>query len=377
MTVRRIAKYLTAAAVALSLHSCGRSDTPVTPPQKVEDVTLELEISLAEYPSSHTRAFSPSDDNTFEGPASDFEKIRTLRVVIVRNGDDDTKGIVEHNRLVMVNPSTGDILDDNLRFRVSSGEKKRIWIFANEAAVPYDFDAISEGSPFPSDKVADIRLSRLPNAALIDNSPASSVRRYIPMSEVFDVDVPKPQGTGDFFRLEHLFIVRSSVKFSFCITADDDYPESGVSVTGIKVYGLADSGWFMPRNTVYDPAKGTPSANPLHGRYITSFETPDDAGWSDYDFGGFPPVEIKGGTDQSITPYIYFPESKRQGNRPFMVSVVLDDNSEFLSPLPLDIMEIPRNTHVKVNIRMTSTGISPEVVLLPYTGVFLDPEFVI
>lgn len=112
-----------AAAVALSLQSCGDTDAPTTPQRHGEDVTLELEISLAEYPSSHTRAFSPSDDNTFEGPASDFEKIRTLRVVIVRNGDDGTKGIVEHNRLVMVNPSTGDILDDNLRFRVSSGEK--------------------------------------------------------------------------------------------------------------------------------------------------------------------------------------------------------------------------------------------------------------
>ena len=81
------------------------------------------------------------------GPVSDYEKLRTLRVMIVHAGEEKT-GVVEHNRMVLVEPSSGAILNDDLRFKVSSGERKHIYLFANEAAVSYDFSSIAEGELF-------------------------------------------------------------------------------------------------------------------------------------------------------------------------------------------------------------------------------------
>lgn len=374
--------YIHAAALAAAsiLSGCSgeNNDTPLNPDDVTgKDVTLSLNIMMSEFPQSKiTRAqFPDSDDMSFEGPVSDYEKARTLRVLIV-HAEGDMAGVVEHNRMVMTDPGTGAIINDNLRFKVSSGEKKKIYLFANEAAVNYDFSAIKEGEPFPENEVADARISRRSGAAFIDNSQSSVEKTYVPMSEVFEIDVPVPDRPEDFFRIENLFVTRSTLKFSFHFSTAPDYPAEGVSVTGVRIYGLANECYYLPQNTIYDPGKYSPSANASGGRYITSFTTPADVTYSDYMFAPFSPIEIKEGMDVTLTPYVYFPESKRKnGTEPFRVSVVLDNGTELLTPRSLSLEDIPRNTHVKINIEMRSTDADASVILLPYTGIVLEPDF--
>ncbi|MDE7115995.1 MAG: hypothetical protein K2O56_06185, partial [Muribaculaceae bacterium] len=256
MNLRKRYRQIAALAFAAFLTGCG-NDTPFMPEEPgmdgTGDVTLSLNIALSESGTgARTRApFPGSDDLTFEGPVSDYEKLRTLRVVIVHAGEEQT-GIVEHNRMVLVEPSTGAILNDNLRFKVTSGERKQIYLFANEAAVSYDFSSITEGGIFPKTEVESIRLSRQSNASLVDNSASTVEKTFIPMSEMFVIDVPVPESPVDLFRTEHLFVTRSAIKFSFHFSVAEDFPSEGVSVTGIKLYGLADECYYLPRNTVYD-----------------------------------------------------------------------------------------------------------------------------
>ncbi|MDE7114845.1 MAG: hypothetical protein K2O56_00285, partial [Muribaculaceae bacterium] len=127
--------------------------------------------------------------------------------------------------------------------------------------------------------------------------------------------------------------------------------------------------------TVYDPGKYTVSGDPSGGRFITAFETPADTPFSDYMFAPFSPLEIKPGMEATISPYVYFPESKHDGQKPFRLSVALDNGTELLTPRDLTLDAIPRNTHVKINIEMKSTDADASVTLLPYTGVSLEPDF--
>ncbi len=372
--------YIVTLLTASLLTACGNDIPSISTLKDAEEgkgVTLTLNIAMSEFPETEqTRApFPDSDDMSFEGPVSDYEKMRTLRVIIV-HGEGNETGIVEHNRMVTADLSSGAIINDNLRFKVTSGEKKDIYLFANEAATGHDFGSIAEGSVFPEEEIRDIRISRRSGAAFIDNGTSSVEKRFVPMSEMFEIDVPTPVGDSDFFQIEHLFVTRSTVKFSFHFSTPEDYPAQGASVTGIKLYGLADECYYLPRNTSYDPGKYTPAFDNGGGRYITSFDTPDGTSFSGYTFAPFSPIEIKEGMDAAMSPFIYFPESKREGGtKPFRISVVLDNGTEFLVPRNLSLDNIPRNTHVKINILMKSTDVDASVTLLPYTGVWLNPDF--
>lgn len=357
-----------------TLCACGSNEDPEMPEANGR-VMLDLNVAVAEAPTA-TRAFPDTENGSFENPTSAYEGVNTLRVVIVHRGG-DLNGIIEHNRQVAVNYQTGNIINDNLRFSVTSNEYKRIYLFANEASVDYDFSKLEPGTPFPEEEVNAIELTRKPNAAYIDNSAASYNHRFVPMSEVFDVNVPEPETDLLTYQTEYLFLTRSLIKFSFCFLTKPGYGQSGVKIRGVKIEGLANSGYYMPKATVYDPAKYNVSSNPLKGRYIVSFSTPADPGYSNYDFPfDIPAEEIKDGLDKSYSPLIYFPESKTPQSARYKLSLLLDGpGAEFLTPEPLEITDIPRNTHVKVNITLTSTSIKPEVVLLPYTECILEPDF--
>lgn len=370
--------YAAAACGALLLQGCGSDPLagPDSPDAASSTVTLNLRVAMAEFPDKGlTRAAFPgSDDLTFEGPLSDYEKIRTLRVIIV-HADGENAGKVEHNRLVTTDTSSGAVINDNLRFRVADGEKKKIYLLANESATGYDFDTIREGEAFPEAEVADIRISRRSGAAFIDNGTTEIVKTYVPMSEVFVADIPQNTSARELEITEHFFVTRSTVKFSFHFSVPEDYPASGVSVTGVRLYGLADQGWYLPSATIYDPEKYSPALSG-GGRYITSFSTPAGVSFSGYTFAPLDPIEIKKGMDKTFSPFIYFPETDREAaDHPFRVSVVLDNGTEFLIPRDLTLDRIPRNTHVKINIEMRSTDADASVTLLPYTGIWLDPDF--
>lgn len=362
---------------ALFLPGCGDASSSLLPGddeiRENTDVKLSLTVSIGEPMTerSSTRTFTTDGNDPFEKPVTVYEKASTLRIIIVRPG-----GIVEHNRKVALDDK-GNPVNDNLEFTVTGGEKKRIYIFANEAKVSYNFDEIHDNAIFPEKDVADLLLSREAGKSFIDNT--SDDKEYIPMSEFFDVYVIAP--TEDVNRRQNakLFVTRSLIKFSFSLSVDNDaaLPESGINITSIRVGDLANSCYFLPHDTEYDPGKYTESSRPLSGREITSFSTPVVNDFSPYVFNLSSPFAVTPGNDKDYPEYIYFPESKLMpGKEKFTVSIIMDgDYPAWFDPKPLEITSIPRNTHVKVNIRIKKTEIVPEVVLLPYTGVTLNPSF--
>ena len=128
----------------------------------------------------------PDKDNFFEGVDSKYEKIRTLRVIILHQ-DDET---VEHNKVFTLSED-GDVRYDYMKFKVRGGEKKRIYLFANEQSIDYNFDNLKVNSRFPTSEIADLTIQAT-DGLLIDNT--GTEKRYIPMSEVWsDIDIKMPQ----------------------------------------------------------------------------------------------------------------------------------------------------------------------------------------
>lgn len=372
---------LTVAMCSWMLMSCsGEQDMPDV---RVNTATLHLSVDVGDLPQP-TRALT--GDGTFEDPASKYERVHTLRVVIVR-----ANGVIEHNRMVTVRPdfsgstiTSNNIIGDNLKFKVIAGESKTIYLFANERAVDFNFqDKLPVGAAFPTAEVEGILLTRRPDAAFIDNGLGVTEKdmRYIPMSESFFVQIPEATGNVEDELKEHLFLTRSLIKFSFCFITQTGFSMEGITVDAIKIEGLANTGYYMPHvaDNQYSPGKYMDA--PDNGeRTITAFEVPAETGASAYTFPVNVPItagmDTSGGTGYpALTPAVYFPESKT--NSSYLVSLTFRNEWQngVLESQPLLIKDIARNTHVKINIEIEDRRINATVTLLPYTGVSLNPSF--
>lgn len=371
------------------LTACSQSDIEVNP----QDVTLDLTVVVNDggiSNNSSTRAFPDTEDGSFEAPANDREKLSTLRVIIVHTVDG--KQVVEHNRMVGIDYNTGNVINDNLQFRVKSNESKQIYLFGNEKWAGfyngstavwepiYNFDALLPGSEFPIAEIEALQIRRAQNQPVLDNTGTNYTRYgFVPMSEFFTVEIPEPHGEADRFIAKTLFVTRSLVKFSFNFTVSDDFWQEGARIAGVRVEGMADNCYYLPNNTVYSPGKYEVSTEDLEGRYITSFEDPSTVTYSNCDLGmtlPFPEInsDLKGDKGDYY-PLIYLPETKAPAGGTIRVSLLLEGSNQWLTSQPLQLTELPRNTHLKVNVTLKSTTIAPEVELLPYTGVNLNPDF--
>lgn len=364
-------------ALTALMTACSDSDTE-TPdlPEKAQKVNLVISVATVEsQPSAQSRATEEGDDKyTFEDPATDYEKMHTLRVIVV-NADNRVEGNV---------PVTADAPTDRLEditIPVMGGEYKDVYLIANEESVSYDFSALYDGAVFPRDVIADLTLNA-PAAGqpIYDNSGAA--RSYLPMSEQFTVYV-KEASEENFIQRETYFITRATVKFSFSFKSDGPV-EADYNVAAVRFSSLADKQYFMPRNTEYLPSKytATPSSSP--GRLITAYDVPADVTYAPYTFmlpdGGFP---VNSTLDAGQTPFLYFPESKFGGDeQKYYATVALSDRSNPSAGLTWfpevelpNLPSLPRNTHVIINFELSGSTLNATVDVLPYTGVYLNPDF--
>lgn len=83
-------------------------------------VNLDLNVALSDIAIPRSRVSSDA------APANDDEKMQTLRIIVVR-----PDGTVEANRFVK--PSVALVYDRQERFKVVGREKKRVYLFVNEA----------------------------------------------------------------------------------------------------------------------------------------------------------------------------------------------------------------------------------------------------
>lgn len=130
--------------------SCAHHDPDAPDPALPEgSVYLTLQVrALDDTPpcpdAAQAPAFEENDTTGFENPATDYEKMHTLRVIIVR-----PDGEVEYNRFLRITGAGLPQEPDDMTFIVKAGESKKVYLFANEAAVPYDFSQIRPETRFP------------------------------------------------------------------------------------------------------------------------------------------------------------------------------------------------------------------------------------
>lgn len=410
---------LFAAVACGSCSSEGGIDLPDEPDPAsplLPEVYLNLNVGvLPQSAASRSRAYEVDDDNYFEAPEFKYERMNTLRVIIVRGSRitpidalPDSAGYVEHNQLFKFN-ELGLVQFDNMTFKVRSGENKKIYLIANEAFIKsrngIDFDDLKVAEKCTENFIENIILKAEAGQPLIDNTGDNPF--YIPMSEEFDMDIPIPENPLDYQIDKSFFITRAAVKFSFTINCTGS--DNSFYLKGITVNSLADREYLLPNTAVYDPETGllangenVPSSSPapdVAGHFTTTYNVPENLDYKSYtfDFGKTYPITK---TATLISPQIYFCESKLgydynadlttvldPKKRPYTVNITIahtetdDEGNETLVESTLgpaylpNLPTLPRNTHVKVDMTLTGTYLSATVELVPYISVTLDPLF--
>lgn len=380
MNLKRLIYGAAFALGGLLAGSCAHRDDPDGPDPALPEGSVYLTLhvrALDDTPPSYAKAHVYEENDTigFQLPATEYEKIHTLRVIIVR-----PDGAVEENRLLTYNADGLPLLQGDLTFVVKGGEKKKIYLFANEESVDYNFTAIAAEKPFPAEEVENITLSAGLDGYLIDNSGGS--KAYIPMSEVFDVNIKIPESTADLHQSASLFVTRAAVKFSFEVKGVPDLPSgSSLYVNAVSISGMSDREYLLPRNTVYKPTKYEPSDYTYDGRFITQYEVPSDTVLKPYTFRmpNATLLPVKAGQSAAYTPFIYLPESNDTASYKVTVDFQggTQSHPDFMGVATLPNLPIlPRNTHVKVVITVTKPNtVNMDVTVLPYLSVKLDPVF--
>lgn len=426
------------------------------------NVTLTLNVSISDSRDDNgTRAEKfdtvPAKNN--------YELINTLRVIIVR--EDNT---VECNREITLSPDVAVKTFGDLKFQVSTTEgkidgllrteKKRIYLIANEASIQpnpnngmdvvrylsglkaghyekventtsevgkTNDDIVTDkpdslvyvkGDPFSPQTAASLIIynewpngsnGSKPDIAVPYINNEGQRKKYIPMTEFFDIEVTENLKTGlnNKEQVEDLFITRNLVKFQFSITAAPG--TTPFKVTEITFDGLMQEEYLF-LNGEYTPRKEEGDINSK--RQITKFETPGYQGKNKcpYIFKpgnfGFNSASENPEYQDTYLPLLYFCETQtnvfKEGKPDFRVGIdveypfteevvdkdgkpVLGEDGKPMTQPVTNHFEaqtlgnlpyfIPRNTIVDVKMNLKDGELSAVATVYPYTGVWLNPEF--
>ena len=341
-----------------------------------------------------SRSLSRADDYYFELPDLASEKMNSLRVIIVKlNDGSDSRDTIMYNRFEpMTIPET---IIGGLKYKIEFATSYNIYVIANESGLPESVQTVlgslAEGSVYETNSLENIEISAEAAGQPIIDNMGSDGRRLIPMTEKFSFrSNSRPVNDVETYTetiYKDLFVTRAVSKFSFNFYKSEDYAEDNpLEIRAVRIYGLGEKEYFIPKDTKYSPDKDLPSDNQYKGRLITEFAVPLNNASGDYTFNGFDPVTVSSLTtpDDASTaakvcfsPELYFPETHgRSREDEFMCSISFDGET-YLKPVKLpNLSALPRNTHVVVNITiMPRRAIVCEVDLVPYRGCVLDPWF--
>ena len=336
-------------SLPLLFASAGCSDTVGDVVPESVMVNLQINVAASDIASPRTRA-------GYEEAQSDDERMRTLRIVVVR-----ADGTIEHNRFLRLTSAVERYGDET--FRVYGRETKRIYLFANELTsrigvdgvshplIDFDLGSLAVGTEFPSERVEGLTLSL--------QSASEQIVGALPMSECHTVEVPDSDCSCD------LTITRAAVKFSFLITN-----RSGreVSLTGLSIDKMSRAEYLLPHNVERD-----------ENGDIVDYDVPAagvNNGYYTFRLGGGLPVKLARNVQKRLAP-IYLLEGRyvdTSGDKRNYSMKILVDGAE-CGDYFADLSTLPRNTHVVVRIGISDTDVEWKVDLLPYGEVKLDPSF--
>lgn len=368
-------RYLISALVAvlvLSGCSANEPETPAPTPGIVADTYLKLSIATADTQGNKSRA------TEYESPVNENEKIKTMRFIIL-----DGSGHVEHN-VLLTQTDNPDVLIESNQYRVTPNETKTVYLIGNESSIPDDiiepFRQLRYGDVLPKNW-DELTLSR-PVSSGSTTQPASTplytADQPIPMTEFHEIEIGGPQVAQNGVNIPYqanLFVTRTAVKFTFNLTINVDNTSrpqvNTIDVGNIIIDKIADKEFLFPNATEYSDPKVPVNHN---DRTITAYSIPKDVTHTSFS------IPWKQGSDifHYTTGDIYLPESKYQpestpSTTPYSITLPIDGVN--LSATLPNLPDLPRNTHVIVDITVDGPMILCEVALVPYIGITLDPEF--
>lgn len=361
--------------LCLLLTGCSKDDFDGPEKGGGDKATLILNIGLngTEY-NGATRAISTGDYND----AKPGELMRTLRVIIV-----DANNMVEHN-LFFDNLANLDRYTTD-RVEVSPNNRKTFYFVANERAIRI------EGHEDASDL-----LSGFKQGSTIDEA---DMKALVLMSDKHKPDWDKddtrllPITDIDYFNVgdagqdytKTFWIHRAAIKYTFIINNQTDKP---VSLDSLMLIGASDREFLFPNASGYTVTDKT--AN--NYRPIT-YDTPPGANFREIKLALGKTVP---GKTTTTLPSIYFTEGLRlrgeytdeEGKKVedvYKMSMRVNDvRSEWRNldwfypetPTQLKSMvDVPRNTHVVVEVTVRPQEIVFVACVQPYAEQRLEPFF--
>ena len=340
------------------------------------------EASVARQKDATTRAgseFFGNFDNEEDKWGIEGENMESLRVIVI-NGD----GFVEHNNHYDL---TNAIEAGEYEYRVVSPDTKTILLFANEEGYSIDNSGMEiaggvESLPLyfeslrPGAKVNVENLKKL-TIALEHNSIGGrglSFKTPLPISAIYTEEIAADQEV-----VERDYVIhRAAVKYSFRIVNRSKFNHT---LEKIRIDRIADREFMLPDA---DWEKGSDDR-----WQMTDYRTPKTAREQEYVYTLASPLNLP--TQMTVAveavPAFYVPEGLK-GDAPQRVTISLDGqdldvwkNLLWLMPgetqaSPRPMVDLPRNSHVVVNITIEEDGkLSLIADVQPYTGVKLDPWY--
>lgn len=368
---RRSAALLSAVLIMASLAGCSENikDGPDTPPGREPQIYLDLAVKAVENLADDARSRAEGD-YSFEEPTLQNEKLNSLEVIII----DKSEKKVEHHRYVEYDERGNIKYSDNLRFPVTSGDKK-IYLFGNTGSLPGPvvdrIRSYTKGVGYDPENNPEFETMTVTRE---NGKPYLTSRNNIPMSEAFDITVdPIADDESNRFQQQHLFVTRLATKFT--IRIDKKYYDE-YQFSTVRLDKMATKQYVLPFETVYNPIKTNTgqTIGGVTGRNITGFDSPADNNNSEFGLQlgrSTATKEIDGIQMYEFAP-VYLMETPGEEFK-LAIQFQNGDWSEWkkLNNLPL----LPRNTHVIIQIKNTHGNLTMEVVLQPYKEVILEPGF--
>ncbi|MDD5871799.1 MAG: hypothetical protein PUC77_10015 [Bacteroidales bacterium] len=346
--------------IAGSLFGCSdNSDQPTIEPK---DVYLELNVvapnnmqNIDPAKKSPTRAYEDKVDG---------ELIKTLRFIIVR-----PDGTVEHNRLYDFNPIEIDGFEK--KFKVASGEQKRVFVVANEdtrysggaKVVNYDFDRILPGQQFPMAEFSAIEITTSTDTQTL---PTPLVMCF---SKRFDVPVNSD--------LEgEMEIIPAATKFTFTVTNNSAVLRQ--TVKSISINKIARREYLWPRTSTGDDVELGLDGNMIE--YVVPSIANNEYYTFTHEFGSGTPIELAPGGSYTDTSF-YLTEGKftDAGDlRNYSITFNYNNGEEITSTQYFpNLAQLPRNSHVVCNISIGETvdDVAFSISVVAFGSVELNPGF--
>lgn len=353
---------------------------------KYTSLTLRLNLSEDGATTSpqlqRTRAGFDNFDNETDKWWIKGENIEELRILIL-----DSKGYVEANS--KVDASNATVMGE-YTFKVRSNEEKTVLLIANEGNYLIDepgmeisrattslsryLESLEIGTPTKLQELKSLVLSREPNSGIAENTlQTPTLKTPLPITAIYDETIGDEEEVSRTYWLH-----RAAVKYSFRIINESNTPHR---LDGIRIDRISDRQFLFP-NADY-------SINQYGHIEVSEYRTPDGTQESEEDITLSSALNLPSRMENAVEalPSFYVPEGKA-GTEAQKVSVTLDGvplaiwgDLKWLMPgeteaTPRDMVDLPRNTHVVVNITIKdNTRIECIACVAPYSVVDLPPYF--